>query len=341
MKKVFFSFVLFLTASTVNAQTIVMGDMNDDQKLTISDVTSIVDVILGNSPYKIISLDSYFVDNSQVVGTWYAPNGTSFTLNEDGSTNYPEASTYKFRPYQGTLTFYFANQTPFKMIFINEVTPDHLIVVNNGIFTIFGKGQPAPLEHEFVDLGLPSGTLWATCNVGASSPESLGDYFAWGETSTKDTYDWSTYKWCKGAQSTITKYCDDSSYGYKGFTDDLFELQLTDDAAYVNWGISWQMPSKKQFEELISGGYTTKERTTKNNVYGLLITSKVEGYEDKSIFLPYSVAKSCGEYWTSTRNTLPKDNQNVAYCFWFDTNSIYSSSPFSRAEGCMVRPVIR
>lgn len=96
-------------------------------------------------------------------------------------------------------------------------------------------------EHEYIDLGLPSGTLWATMNIGASSPEDYGDYFAWGETAPKDVYDWSTYKWCNGSSNTLTKYCFNSSYGNNGFVDNLTELDPEDDAATVNWGQDWRM----------------------------------------------------------------------------------------------------
>ena len=91
-------------------------------------------------------------------------------------------------------------------------------------------------EHEWVDLGLPSGTLWATCNVGASKPEEYGDYFAWGETEPKDEYCWSTYLHCKGDYNSLTKYCHQYDYGYNGFTDNLTELEPADDAATANWG---------------------------------------------------------------------------------------------------------
>ena len=101
--------------------------------------------------------------------------------------------------------------------------------------------------HEYVDLGLPSGTLWATCNVGADTPESYGDYFAWGETEPKTTYDWSTYKYCVGEYDRLTKYCSDTTYGYNGFTDNLYVLQLSDDAASVNWGEGWRMVSEEAF----------------------------------------------------------------------------------------------
>ena len=91
-------------------------------------------------------------------------------------------------------------------------------------------------DHGFVDLGLPSGLLWATCNVGADTPEGHGDYFAWGETTTKTTYNWSTYQYCNGSRLTLTKYCSDSRFGDNGFTDDLTTLLPEDDAATANWG---------------------------------------------------------------------------------------------------------
>ena len=106
-----------------------------------------------------------------------------------------------------------------------------------------------PDEHEWVDLGLPSGTLWATCNVGADNPEDYGDYFAWGETEPKVIYNWSTYKWCNGSVNTMTKYCTDSGYGT---VDNKTELDPADDAATVNWGTSWRMPTLEQLDELLT-----------------------------------------------------------------------------------------
>ena len=147
---------------------------------------------------------------------------------------------------------------------------------------------PAPDNsdtHEYVDLGLPTGTLWATCNLGADSPEEYGDYFAWGETAVKDSYSWDTYKW-RNSNGDITKYTT---------LDEQPELLPEDDAATANWGRKWQMPSREQIEELINPDYTTSEWTTRNGVNGLLITSKMPGYEVKSIFLP-----AAGYYYNST-----------------------------------------
>ena len=101
----------------------------------------------------------------------------------------------------------------------------------------YGNELSFTTDYAYVDLGLPSGLLWATCNVGADNPEDYGDYFAWGETQPKDVvYYWSTYPYCNGSYNTLTKYCNNSNYGYNGFTDDLTILLPEDDAATANSG---------------------------------------------------------------------------------------------------------
>ena len=179
------------------------------------------------------------------------------------------------------------------------------------------------VEHEYVDLGLPSGTLWATMNVGANNPEDYGDYFAWGETTPKEVYNWSTYKWCNGSDNTLTKYCTNGSYGYNSFVDNKTELDLEDDAAYVNWGSGWQMPSKEQQDELRLE--CIWQWTQLNGVNGCLVTSKHNG---KSLFLPaagwcvdngLNEATSGGNYWS--RTLIDSDPRN-AYDITFHTNLV-------------------
>ena len=134
--------------------------------------------------------------------------------------------------------------------------------------------------HEYVDLALPSGTLWATMNIGASSPEEAGDYFAWGETDPelKRYYEFFTYKWCCGTYNTMTKYCYRQDIG---IIDNKNELDPDDDAATVNWGPKWRMPSKGQLKELLDE--CTWEWTNVNGANGYLVTSKHNG---ASLFLP-------------------------------------------------------
>ena len=193
--------------------------------------------------------------------------------------------------------------------------------------------------HEYVDLGLPSGTKWATCNVGANSPEDYGDYFAWGETSTKNTYSWATYSLCNGSQNTLTKYCNNSSYGNNGFTDALTTLEASDDAATANWGSAWRMPTKEEFDELKNN--CTVTWTTQNGVNGRLFT----GPNGNSIFLPaagyryYSeliLAGSSGNYWSSSLYTGNPDN---AWNLYFSSGNYLMSSGYYRYFGQSVRPV--
>ena len=192
-------------------------------------------------------------------------------------------------------------------------------------------------SHEYVDLGLPSGTLWATCNVGANSPEEYGDYFAWGETMTKEGYSWESYKYCQGSNNTLTKYCSQSEYGFNGFTDSLIELLPEDDAATANWGYKWQMPSLAQFEELINADNTTITWTTENNVYGRLVKSN---RNDNSIFLPAAGyfrdgsiqgknSSSC--YWSHSLGTIW-----TAQAFRLDGSG---TEEYFRSHGYSVRPV--
>ena len=160
--------------------------------------------------------------------------------------------------------------------------------------------------HNYVDLGLPSGMKWATCNVGADSPVAYGDYFAWGETSPKDVYDWVSYIWCNGEESTITKYSDNPNEGYNGFTDNLRTLLPEDDAATVNWNAGWRTPTYNEMSELRN--HCTVTWTTQNGVNGRLLT----GPNGNSIFLPATGnrydntcggAGTYGSYWSSNFTT--------------------------------------
>ena len=189
--------------------------------------------------------------------------------------------------------------------------------------------------HDWVDLGLPSGTRWATCNVGAGTPEAYGDYFAWGETSSKTTYSWSNYRYCNGSSRTLTKYCNDSRYGNNGFTDNLTTLEASDDAATANWGSGWRMPTYNELNELKNN--CTVTCTTQNGVNGCLFT----GPNGNSIFIPAAGSRRDSEiissgcyYWS---NLCPPPNTDSA---WY----LYSSGSCSvdcgyRCTGRSVRAV--
>ena len=517
MKKFLLSLLLMTVAILVNAQTIVKGDMNNDGQATIADVTSLVNVVLGKTPMETVnaSTSPFTVDNSYVAGTWYASDGTHFTLGDDGTTDFPGGSTYRFYLGQNRLLILNSSERAVLVIPIVEATSSYLLTVDyaTGVPTYYTKStslatgisiSPSPVSmnsgstqqltatlspagafgsvawtssdesvatvdqnglvtavaggtaiitataggslktatctvtvtqmvtsitlsqttvvleldeferltatvlpenavnksvvwsssnpdiapvrngrvdaydygtvvitctaadgsgtiatctimivedksgigaqdgHFYVDLGLPSGTLWAMCNIGAENPEDYGDYFAWGETtgynSGKTDFSWSTYKYCNGSGETLTKYNGNSGYGT---VDNKTELELTDDAAYMNWGSNWRMPSREQFEELINSSYTTTEWTTQNGKNGYKITSKSNG---KSIFLPAAGLRSGtslyggsgGNYWS---RTLYASSPNLARILYFFSSSIYMHYYYYHYYGHTVRPV--
>lgn len=191
--------------------------------------------------------------------------------------------------------------------------------------------------HDWVDLGLPSGTKWATCNVGANKPEDYGNYYAWGETSTKTTYNWSTYRYRYGNSDKLTKYCSESDYGYNGFTDKQTTLQSSDDAATANWGAGWRMPTKEEFDELKNN--CTVTWTAQKGVNGRLFTSNING---NSIFLPAAgfsggsdLRNSRGSYWSSVLN---RDGPYYAWGLYFGSDD-FTVEYGSRGYGSSVRAV--
>lgn len=194
--------------------------------------------------------------------------------------------------------------------------------------------------HEWVDLGLPSGTKWATCNVGATKPEEYGNYYAWGETSTKSTYDWSTYKWCNGSRSTLTKYNTDSYYGTVDYKT---VLEPEDDAARANWGGAWRMPTDGEWAELLDECTWEWKNAYKGTTAGYLVTSKING---NSIFLPAAGCRdgsglydagSLGGYWSSS---LVTDDPYYAWFVFFDSDDVSRVGDDSRYYGISVRPVL-
>ena len=205
-----------------------------------------------------------------------------------------------------------------------------------------------PDTHEWVDLGLPSGTLWATCNVGANAPEDYGDYFAWGETKPKDNYNLNTYKWYNHDDMYYTKYNQDYSSWYYDESgnyvsvvtpDGKTELDPEDDAAYINWGPSWRMPTHEQQQELVE--QCTWTWTTRNGVSGMQGT----GPNGNTIFLPAAgwvidehsllCAGSNGCCWSRTLFPIGSDIAHILYFYSGDM----SWNLYTRHVGCSVRAV--
>ena len=195
--------------------------------------------------------------------------------------------------------------------------------------------QQTAESHEWVDLGLS--VRWATMNVGASSPSDYGDYYAWGETTTKSDYSWKTYKYCNGSEKSMTKYCTKSSYG---IVDNKTELESSDDVAHMKWGGKWRMPTDDDLRELVNECAWTW--TTQNGHQGY----KVTGSNGNSIFLPAAGFRngtslgsvdSYGGYWLHMLNS---DDPSYASCIYFHSNYVYRFITYNRYYGLSVRPVI-
>lgn len=255
----------------VNGQTSYSRyDVNNDHEVNVTDVTKLVNIILGTE------------------------TSTRGDVNRDDAVN------------------------------VNDVTAlvDYIL------------GKRIINGHEFVDLGLPSGTLWATQNMGANSPEDYGDYYAWGEIEPKTNFSWDNYSLCDGTISSLSRYNVDSNYGT---VDGVTQLDIRDDAANQQWGGLWCIPTEAQAKELKNqcswsldvsrGGYT------------------VVGPNGNSIFMPmsgyvkgsttFSVGKT-GYYWTS----------NVSVDFPYDAVSLVcEQSAFDlevvRCYGRTIRPVAK
>lgn len=199
--------------------------------------------------------------------------------------------------------------------------------------------------YDYVDLGLPSGTLWATCNVGANIHSGFGDYYAWGEIQPKTTYNWNTYKYCHGSHDQLTKYCHNSDYGYQGYRDNLYILEPEDDAATVQWGNGWRTPTKEEWEELYRN--TTSFWTTQNGNNGVRFMASNGNW----LFIPAAGYRYNSElhntnntyisYWTNRLDrgvNMYMSSPGAAFCY-VNYQSYFGMNNFGRCHGLSVRAV--
>lgn len=224
------------------------------------------------------------------------------------------------------------------------------------------------LSKFVVDLDLPSGTMWCKYNVGVN-PKKLdkakdwyGKYYAWGETKDwygedgkikkKEIFKFATYKYAESSYNTLTKYCDERRFGYKGYVDDLTSLELKDDAAFVNMHyhqFKFCMPTKEQFDELLK--YTTHMYVNHYNyilnLNGMVFTAKngkqlflpAAGYYNENGFYPFDI----GQYWTSTLNVSYSSNAwGMSFNHQSNNNQIAPEvNAYKRSKGCSIRPILK
>ena len=293
-------------------------DANGDGEVTIADVTMVVNAVLGRvqRPVTGIDVDEDFrqltltlgdtdmldADGNFSVPAAPVPDDADYGDVEWTSSD-PSVVTVSPAVYEGVtytnVGFVHPVAAGTATLTIRSLEPGSTVATTIAV-TVIDPSAPVPMVdgHEYVDLGLPSGILWATTNIGATSPEQYGLYFQWGMTTgyakgAGHDFDWHEYAYAEedmehynpdGFDMFLTKYCPDSGWGLNGFTDGLTELETADDAACQNWSTNWRMPSSEQVDELFDDDYTTRTWTTRNQVPGLLVTSRA--YPARSIFLP-------------------------------------------------------
>ena len=263
------------------------------------------------------------IDVSPEVGICYCDENGTPTYNDHRKELGSSMQDYSF-----TITNVAPGTTYFYCIYVKLLDEVYYSAVNS-VTTLGEKPQDKVINgHKFVDLGLPSGLLWAETNVGASSSTDDGDYFAWGETKPKSTYSWSTYKW---GDDKMTKY---------NSSDGKTTLDAADDAATVNWGAPCRMPDSSEFQELYDE-CNWSWKSNYNGASGYLVT----GPNGNTIFLPASGYRynddlsghgSLGNYWS---RSLYSRNTGSARRLNFDSGSVYPTYGSSRYYGCTVRPV--
>ncbi len=200
------------------------------------------------------------------------------------------------------------------------------------------KSCPDDKHPHLIDLGLPSGTKWACCNVGADTPEAFGDYYSWGETEEKNTYSPVSYKYCTGIDTDGDGWYDEDVKYTEEEQDFGDIISGTHDVALVKWGESWQIPTLQQFRELLDN--CTSEWTLVNGVEGRCFI----GPNGASVFLPAAgnrngasrvLVGSSGNYWSSTWGTSDASRANELI---FDSGYTNTHTTY-RYNGRSVRPV--
>lgn len=311
-----------LCVSLSHAQGVLVGDMNDDDTLNITDVTMIVSTVLGKTEQRRVS--PYDASSKSIIGTWYMNETTRLSFYEDGTTSYAKGYTYKYNENLGRILFYDTDNVLSYSEDVMEVNDDYLVLSPRGEKTfmyyyrtqeLMKKATHGVLGHEYVDLGLS--VRWATCNVGADTPDAVGDFLAWGETEAKASYTQASY------------------------------LGTSADPVAANWGGTWRLPTETEVNELVNNctwewcdGVTKKYNGS--SMPGYIVTSKDEMYEGNSIYIPacgymtgaevaYSGAK--GSYWSSTSNYT-----NTSYVLHFTSTSVTGANPL-RYVGRQVRGV--
>ncbi|MBR6938072.1 MAG: hypothetical protein IKH63_10965 [Prevotella sp.] len=316
--------LMLLTSVTANAQNSLVGDVNKDGTVNIADVTMVVDIILNGQKELSLSASEISLDKGISATVVITYGSGSYTVSS-ADTNIADASL------SGStviITGKKGGTTVVKVIDTISGNMKDVSVTVNDYTPVSYYSCPDRKHPHLIDLGLPSGTKWACCNVDADNPEAYGGYYAWGETEEKEVYNWATYIHCDGSEGS----CHNIGIDISGTKYDV---------AHVKWGGKWCMPTLDDIEELIDN--CTCEWTTINGVYGKMFSCKSHS---GSIFLP-----AAGYYWNSGLNnagtsggyrssTQAPDYSDGAYYLYISGGSEFMDN-FYRCIGRSVRPVVR
>lgn len=360
MKKLLLLMSLWVgVVSAQSLQTYSVYDTNQNGEITVSDVTEIVDKVKSN--ISAANTQQYVTAEDLSLALQSIQNDLKLIKEKLGidDTPTPPAQLASFEissknlkvgetftqtvttSVDGTITYY-SNNTSVATVnastgLVKAVSQGNAIIsaiiesasnqdVLSASYIINVEKANQMNGHEYVDLGLPSGTLWATCNVGANSPEEYGAYFAWGETEPKSTYNWNTYfDSVNGSSSDFRKY----------YIGGKTELDLEDDAAYMNWGEGWRMPSVAQLNELHTYCTWTWDSTKKGYTFvgpnkSFLFLPAAGYYYDSSLHS----AGSISDYWSRSLNIYSDDA-----CFLSLMSGSGYRGDYRRLYGRSVRPV--
>lgn len=315
--------------------------------------------IRGNNEEKISGIvDVDFDGNGKPVVSNIVKGTTSVTINSPLPTGFEVGKTYCAMmiplSFEKGLSICFDAAGEEK----SRRWTDRTVTIKRSVFGVINNmddNVKYSVPGDAVDLGLPSGVLWATCNVGATKPEEFGGHYAWGEIETKSEYSWENYKYwlTSNAQYTKTsnylfsKYCGTKEFDggiviYDPHYDGV--LEPIDDVATVELGGYWRMPTYAEQEELRDENNCTWMLTSVNGVYGYSVTSKING---NSIFLPTAgsytgdhINANSGLYWSSSKKRRNISSSNILACaISFYNNTGLSNSAVSIYRGASVRPV--
>ncbi len=314
--------LMLLISVTANAQNSLVGDVNKDGKVNITDAMMVVDIILHGQKELSLSVNEISLDKGNNATIVITSGYGSYTVSSN-DTNIADAtlvgSTVIITGKNGGTTVVKVIDT------ISGIMKEVSVTVNDDA-PISYPACPDGNHPHLIDLGLPSGTKWACCNVGADKPEAYGGYYAWGETEEKDIYNESTY-----------------AYYHNGSFEDIgSDISGTEyDVAHVKWGGKWCMPTLDDIKELLDN--CTNEWMTLNGVNGRKFISKING---NSIFLPAAGCRWYGDlhnaggrgYYCSS--TQGPDYSDGAYNLLFSSGGTnwYNNG---RVGGLSVRPVVR